>query len=289
MNQNIPILLLCVPLYVINSFCDKLVSAISNNRYNTVYNGMKFLVCAACAIPMLWVGAPLVFGVGSLACGCICGLLYAVSKTVMLKGYEATTVAFMTLCHSAGMIVPCILGHFLWSETLSVVSAFGIGVTILAILLLKAGKKEEKGLHAKGVLYGVVIFLTSAGVMVTQKAMGIYFVGDNVALYNFYSFLVAAGILCLFIRPARDRHSPKKEKRIVGACALGSGVCLAVIGFVMTTLASGVPSVILFPLFNGSGILAVCIGSVFVFGEALNAKQTAGLLLGVCGLCLVNL
>ena len=93
----------------------------------------------------------------------------------------------------------------------------------------------------------------------------------------------------MFIRPARDRHSPKKEKRIVGACALGSGVCLAVIGFVMTTLASGVPSVILFPLFNGSGILAVCIGSVFVFGEALNAKQTAGLLLGVCGLCLVNL
>jgi multidrug transporter EmrE-like cation transporter len=52
-------------------------------------------------------------------------------------------------------------------------------------------------------------------------------------------------------------------------CALGSGISLSVISIVMTGLASGVPSVILFPLFNGLGIIFVCISSVFAFTEKL--------------------
>ncbi|MBQ5810356.1 MAG: hypothetical protein IIW23_02125, partial [Clostridia bacterium] len=72
-------------------------------------------------------------------------------------------------------------------------------------------------------------------------------------------------------------------------CALGSAISLSVISLVMTRLASNVPSVILFPLFNGFGIIAVCIGSVFAFKEKLNTKNIVGLILGVLGLCITNL
>ncbi len=285
--KEIFIILACVPLYVINSFCDKIVSVKCSNG-NTIYNCIKFLICSICVVPMLFIGAPLRFSLGSLCCGFVCAVLYAVSKTVMLKGYETTSVAFMTLCHSSGMIVPCILGHFLWAERLTPLSVGGIIITVIAIVLLKDNTVAKKSIQKTGILFGIIIFLTSAGVMVTQKWMGIYLADENIGLYNFYSFFVAAGILCLFIRPKFIQNGNKKGKKLIGFCALGSAISLSVISFVMTTLASNVPSIILFPLFNGFGIILVCVGSVFAFKEKLNAKKITGLILGVLGLFLVN-
>ena len=288
MSLKILVILACVPLYVTNSFCDKIISAKSENAFNSIYNCFKFFLCSICVIPMFFLDTMLGFTWGSFVCGCACAVMYAVSKTVMLKGYEATSVAFMTLCHSSGMIVPCVLGHFLWAEKLTVLSVSGIIITIIAVLLLKDSKKRQTPFGKTGIFYGLIIFLTSAGVMITQKLMGIYFPKENTGLYNFYSFFVAALILCMFISPKQIRSSTKADKKSIGLCALCSAISLSVISFVMTNLASSVPSVILFPLFNGLGIIFVCIGSVFAFKEKLNAKKITGLILGILGLLLVN-
>lgn len=289
MGGKILIILACVPLYVINSFCDKVLSTKNGNSFNYIYNCLKFCICSLCMIPLLFVKVSSLFAAGSIVCGVSCGLMYAVSKTVMLKGYEATSVAFMTLCHSAGMIVPCIIGHFLWSEKLSVLSIMGILVTIFAITLLKDNRAATTKFKAKGIIFGLIIFLTSGGVMISQKAMGVYFETEGVSAYTLYSFIVPALILSLLSKPKTIKNINLKDKKTIGFCALGSAISLSVIGFVMTRLASSVPSVILFPLFNGLGIIAVCIGSVFAFKEKLSIKNVVGLLLGVCGLCLVNL
>ena len=289
MGGKILIILACVPLYVINSFCDKVLSTKNGNSFNYIYNCLKFCICSLCMIPLLFVKVSSLFAAGSIVCGVSCGLMYAVSKTVMLKGYEATSVAFMTLCHSAGMIMPCIIGHFLWSEKLSVLSIMGILVTIFAITLLKDNRAATTKFKAKGIIFGLIIFLTSGGVMISQKAMGVYFETEGVSAYTLYSFIVPALILSLLSKPKTIKNINLKDKKTIGFCALGSAISLSVIGFVMTGLASSVPSVILFPLFNGLGIIAVCIGSVFAFKEKLSIKNVVGLLLGVCGLCLVNL
>ncbi len=222
---------------------------------------------------------------GVVLCGIACGILYAISKTVILKGYEKTTVAFMTLCHSAGMILPCILGYFFWSEKLSILSVIGIFLAVVSIVLLKDTKPEKKSVEPYGILIGILVFLSSGGVMIIQKLMGIYFSEQSTAAYNFYSFVVAFLILCLFIRPMQNDQSNRKATLL---CAIGSAISLCIISLVMTNLAGAVPSAILFPLFNGSGIICVCIGSVFAFKEPLGIKKIVGLLLGVCGLCLVN-
>ena len=226
---------------------------------------------------------------GSLFCGICCGIMYAISKTVMLRGYEKTSVAFMTLCHSSGMILPCIIGHFFWSEELSAVSVSGMVLAIISIVLLKSGTEKNKKFHVKSSIFGVIIFLTSAGVMIAQKLMGIYFAEQSISAYNFYSFIVPFLIICCFVRPGQLAGGEKKNRQLVGICALGSAVSLCTISFVMTSLSGRVPSVLLFPLFNGLGIIFVCIGSAFVFKEKLTVKKLIALALGVIGLCLVNL
>ena len=282
--KEIFIILACVPLYVCNAMCDKLVSATIENQYSAVYNCIKFALCSLCVIPMLFIGDVPVLGAGSLLCGLICGLMYAVSKSVMLKGYAVTSVAFMTLCHSAGMILPCIMGHFLWEEQLGLWALLGMLLTVCAIGLLKDANGAKTGITKKGILYGSITFLTSAGVMVTQKCMGIYFADESVGVYNLLSFAGAALILCPLLKSTPIRSNNRKSGRTIGICALGSAVSLSVISFVMTSLASGVPSVILFPLFNGMGILSVCVVSAVLFKEKLTVKRIIGLAAGILGL-----
>lgn len=288
MTEEIFIILACVPLYVINSFCDKIISSKEKNRYNYFYNTVKFLICSICMLPMLFFEKKSIFAAGSLFCGICCGIMYAISKTVMLKGYERSSVAFMTLCHSSGMIVPCIIGHFFWFEKLSAVSVLGMILAILSIVLLKGGNIKSKKIDLKGYVFGVSVFLTSAGVMIAQKLMGIYFAEQSISAYNFYSFIVPFLIICCFVKPKQLEGGEKKNKQLACFCALGSAVSLCVISFVMTGLSGKVPSVLLFPLFNGLGIIFVCIGSIFAFKEKLTIKKLIGLAVGVIGLSLIN-
>ena len=286
MFSKILIILACVPLYVLNAFCDKHISSQEGNMHNILYNVIKFLIGSLLLLPMALTDSAPKFELGVVLCGLACGVMYAVSKTVILKGYEKTSVAFMTLCHAAGMIIPCIIGHFFWLEKLSILSVVGILLAVTSIVLLKDSKTDKKKFKTVGIVIGIVVFLTSGGVMVAQKLMGLYFAGQSIGAYNFYSFIVAFFILCFFAKP---KNTDKQSKKSVLICSIGSAVSLSVISFVMTGLAGSVPSVVLFPLFNGLGIIFVCIGSVFAFKEKLSIKNVVGLLLGVCGLCLVNL
>ena len=270
---------------MLNSFCDKYISSKKGNKYNFLYNCIKFFIAGVCTLPLLLTDPSPKFGAGAILCGVFCGVMYALSKTIILKGYERTSVAFMTLCHSAGMILPCVLGHFFWSERMSVLSFVGILLAVVSIVLLKDARSDKKGFDWWGNLIGIVVFFASGGVMILQKLMGLYFAGQSVSAYNFYSFAAAFLILSIFARPKREEAG---DMRLVIPCAAGSAVSLCIISLVMTYLAGKVPSSILFPLFNGSGIIFVCIGSIFLFKENLTVKKAAGLILGVCGLCLVN-
>lgn len=285
MIKEIIIILLCIPLYVINSFCDKYVS--SKGHSGAVYNTLKFLVGSICFLPILFfLDGGIKLETGALVCGAACGIMYAISKMIILKGYEETSVAFMTFCHSAGMIVPCVSGHFFWQEKLSLAAIVGIALTVFSAVLLKGGKEDKKRYSYLGVSIGITVFLTSGGVMVCQKLMGIYFPNESVGAYNFYSFLVPFLILG-FMSGAKNKGKGSAKK--VLPFAAGSALSLCIISFVMTSIAGKVPSVIMFPLFNGIGIVLVCIGSVFAFKEKMNMQKALGIALGLSGLFLINI
>lgn len=281
--KEIPIILACVPLYVINSFCDKYVSAKAHS--GALYNALKFFIGSICFLPMMFLDGAFRFETGAFACGVACGIMYAVSKMIILTGYEKTSVAFMTLCHSAGMIIPCVIGHFFWSENISLIALIGIILTVFSAVLLKGEKEERKNYTLVGAAIGLAVFFTSGGVMICQKLMGIYFPMQSVSAYNFYSFLVPCVIISGMSFKKR-KHAGNVKK--VLPFAAGSALSLCAISFVMTSLAGKVPSVIMFPLFNGIGIVLVCVGSAFVFKEKLTVKKAVGLCIGILGMCLVN-
>lgn len=286
MLVKILIILACVPLFVINSFCDKYISAKEENTNNTLYNCIKFLICALLLLPLYFVDKTSKFNIGVIVCGIACGIMYAVNKTVILKGYEKTSVAFMTFCHAAGMIIPCIIGHFLWNEPMDRFSVAGIIIVAFSIVLLKDSKANKGNVNLKGIIIGLIVFLASGGVMVIQKIMGLYFSTESITAYNLYSFIAAFLILCFFVKLRKNNANILKHLTL---SAVGSAVSLCIISLVMTKLSGAIPSIIMFPLFNGLGIIFVCICSVFAFKEKFTVKKSIGLALGICGLCMINL
>ena len=122
--------------------------------------------------------------------------------------------------------------------------------------------------------------------MILQKLMGVYFFAQSISAYNFYSFVSAALILVCFEKP-RVMKTAFCGKLL--ALSAASALSLCAISMVMTKLASSVPSVILFPLFNLSGIVLVTLMSALFFKERLTQKMIVGMILGMLGLFLLNL
>ncbi len=288
--KNIIIILLCVPLYIVNSFCDKYVSTLKSGL-SFKYNIHKFAIGVVFFLPFFFFDKSPRFTVGTVLCGVICGLMYAINKTVILTGYKRTSVAFMTLCHAAGMLLPCIVGHFLWQEKLNIVSLAGILFTITAIYLLKGNTKQSDKIVGSDILLGLIIFISSGGVMVVQKVMGLYFSAESKIAYNLYSFITPVILLSIVDsrRKKQIEKTPSKPNIKTILCAVGSAFSLCIISLVMTNLAEKVPSIVLFPLFNGLGIISVAVGAVFAFKEKLDSKKIIGLILGLIGMCIINI
>lgn len=283
--MEIGLIFACLPLYVINSFCDKYVSQKNGSKLNIFYNTLKFLICAFILLPLFLTDTRPRFEFGAIFCGTLCGIMYVINKTLMLKGLEICSISFMTLCHSAGMLIPCIAGHLFWGEKIGALSLIGILLAVISIFLIKDAPKDEKKSKWISLVFGLIILFTSGGVMIAQKLMGKYYVGESVSAYNFYSFIVAFLILLFF-----NRRKPQKDEILKTSlpCSLGSAISLCVISLVMTSISATVPSVIMFPLFNGLGIILVSVLSIFVFKEKFTTKKVVGLILGLIGLCLVN-
>lgn len=222
---------------------------------------------------------------GIILCGILNGVILAISKVLMLYGYEKNSVAFMTLCHSSGLLLPCILGHFIWNETLTLPALIGILLVIFSILLLKdTGSKKQTSFV--GILIGLIILIASGGVMVLQKIVGLYFQGTGAEAFNFYGFLCATLLLSCLSGTGKITNC-RQEK--MGLCAAGSAISLCVISIVMTRMSSTIPSVIMFPLFNGLGVILVTLLSAKIFKEKLTVKSGIGVVLGLFGLFLTNL
>ncbi len=285
--REILIILACVPLFAVNSFCDKFASSNGTFSDHIKYNIWKFGIGSVALLPMFLLDELPRFEFGALACGVLCGLMYAVNKTAVLKGYQLASVSFMTLCHAAGMLLPCIVGHFFWNEKLTVLSLIGVLITIASIVVLKGTEKNASSVNLKGILIGLAVFLSSGGVMILQKIMGISFAWQSVTAYNFYSFVTPMVIMLVMMlfTPKQRKNEPKTCRKNL-LYAGGSAVSLCVISMVMTSISGAVSSVILFPLFNGTGIVIVCIASIFAFKEKLNWKQWIAVFMALGGMCL---
>lgn len=194
-----------------------------------------------------------------------------------------------------GVLVPMVLCKWLYAEPISGAQWIGLGILVAAVFVMCSYSAGIKGKFSIGA-YALLLLcgLASGLADFCQKSYAHFYPHGNAAVFNFYTYVVAAVVLgaCYLlswkkggegIRPVKEIVSP-----IFGYVAV-MAICLFAHSY-FKVLASGyLTATQLFPLLQGSGIAVSTLMSALFFKERVNLRCVTGLVLAFGALLIMNL
>ncbi len=217
----------------------------------------------------------------------VSGICLAINSICGIKALEGGTIVLNSLFGTAGMLIPCILGVFIFNEPMSFMQIVCILILFCsAVLLINSSKNIFGNFSVKTLFYLVGNFLSNGFVMFCQKLFGELQPDGNVSMFSFFTFLIPTlvmGIMLLFMN--NDKVSPIKilPKKLLGY-ALVLAFAVFVIQQLVTILTPLVSSAVLFAFVNGGGTIIAAIVGALVYKEKITVKSGLGLVLGIIAL-----
>lgn len=239
------------------------------------------------------------FNTPTVLCALVCAVLLSVTLFSSIEAVKGCTLVLLNMCEAGSLVVPCILGIFLFDEPMGLWQWVGLTVFIVSAYFLASdsGSTNEK-LNARTVLMLIVYFLSSGFLLVAQKYFAKLVPDGNTAMFSFLMFALNAVILFICMLVAQIAVAKKEnarkileirplDKKLYGFGAI-LAVAIFVVNMLMTTLAKTVDSVVLFSVESIIGIAATtAVGAIF-FKEKITVKKILGITIGLAGIFLIN-
>lgn len=214
----------------------------------------------------------------------IAGFLFS-KMLAMASGNLSMTV--MLGCTS--MILPTVMGSVLYRETIRPTQAVGMALLLVSMALCQRRPAGNITVTRRWLVYVALFWLFSglSGLMmkVHQNSPG----RDEVTgLLQVGSVTSSATLIALAFGVNRRRGDvrpllPKEAWGYVLLC----GLCSCAYNWLNIGLSGALPSVVFFPVFNGSVIFLSALASRFLFRERMIRSQLAGLILGTFSMMVV--
>lgn len=202
---------------------------------------------------------------------------------------QTGTVVLSTVCGTAGLIVPCIAGIFLFGEPVAWPVWICIAVFLVAAYMLAGSAKDVNPEFSwKTVLLLFFTFLLNGVTMICQKAVTYLDPDSSISLFSLVTFAVPAVLLALMSGAGAGKEREKLQKPIILPLIL-LAVALFVINQLATEATKTVPSAVLFTLINGGNVVIAAAVAAICFGEKLTLRSVLGLVLGTGSLILINI
>lgn len=285
---------------VIQKICSKKTSSL-------VEPGVKFFHYGA-FYQMLAAGVSLItlcivgfhgFNTPTVLCALVCAVLLSVTLFSSIEAVKGCTLVLLNMCEAGSLVVPCILGIFLFDEPMGLWQWIGLTVFIVSAYFLASDSgSTNKKLDARTVLMLIVYFLSSGFLLVAQKYFAKLVPNGNTAMFSFLMFAINAVILfvCMLVAQITTAKKEKTRKllkiRPLDKKLYGFGAILAVaifvVNMVMTTLAKTVDSVVLFSVESIISIAATTAVGALFFQEKITVKKVVGIAIGLAGIFLIN-
>ncbi len=237
------------------------------------------------------------FNLPTLLCAVASALCLSVSIFSSLEAMKGCTLVLINMTSSASIVIPCVLGIFLFDEPMGALQWIGLAVFIAsAYFLVSDSKSTGSKMTFKTVIMLIAYFLGEGSIVVVQKYFAKSVPNGNTAMFSFLMFAANAVMLCIctLIFAA---VSAKKEKRRFKTEPLdkrlyGYGAVLAfavfVVNVVVTTLARTVDSVVLFSAESIISISVTTAVGALLFKEKITAKKIVGIVIGLAAVFLIN-
>lgn len=211
-----------------------------------------------------------------------------------LEALKSGAMVLSSMAGSAGLLLPCVFGIFMFDEPMSLMQLFGILLLIFSGWLLIGYSKKLKGSFTPRTMLLLIGSMLSNGfTMVAQKMFSKYLPDVSVSVFSFLAFgLVGVG-MCVGLVPQltkkEKREEIKKLPKALWFYGAGLSTILLIINQLATIAAKVIPSAIMFPINDGGATIITALTGAIVFKEKLTARSVAGLALGIASLIVINL
>lgn len=253
----------------------------------------KVLAAAFAAVALVLSADFSGFNAEAFVIAMLSGTFLAIGSYCGIKALLGGTIVLSSICATAGLIVPCILGAIFLNEPMSPIQIVFIAVLLFSTVLLMKSSHDLFGtLTPKTVLCLFGNFFTNGMVMFCQKLFGIRQPNGNVSLFSMLTFLIPAVMLAVISLTMHfGKHFGKSRKLPKKIWIYASFLAFAVfvIQQFVTLLSPKVSSAVLFSFVNGGAtVIAAAVGAA-VYREKLTLRSCVGIVLAVASMICIKI
>ena len=118
-----------------NLFNKKLSGIVNGSGTYFLYGAYNYLLAGAVALAMMLLGGTYTISLPALGISALGALSLALNLYCSLEALKSGVMVLASLAGSAGLLLPCITGIFMFDEPMSAVQFIGIGLLIAVLAL----------------------------------------------------------------------------------------------------------------------------------------------------------
>lgn len=223
------------------------------------------------------------------------GLMLALSSFCGLFAMHSGTITINSMFGTAGIIIPCVFGIFMFGQPMSVWQWFGMALFMVsAYFLTKDSKNTFSGFSLKTAVLLIGNLLGNGFCMLAQQMFSYYRPEVDVAIFSFLSFGTVGIMLAILLPflPKSTKKSDAEGDKLPGI-VFGCGFMLAAAVFVINQLATSatafISPAVLFSFINGGNTIIAMLVGWLCYKEKLSKEKIIGLIIGVASLLIIKL
>lgn len=282
---------------LVKGYCGKRVSGFVRETKDAVFsNLLRMALCSAIGVIAVIVSggfSEFNVGWGGFLISALSGAANAVFVVAWLFAVKFGAYMLVDVFLTLGLAVPITLCAILFGEEMKWNHYFGFLLLIVAVLILCSYNNNiKKKLNVKSLLLLVLCSLSFGTSSFTQKWFVRYSGGALVSSFNFYTYVIAALLLCVCFlimkKPHKEEKSDFKIKSVfIFIIIMAAGLFLN--SYLMTLAAPLLPAVVLYPLNTGLSLVLSAAMSSILYKEKLSVKCIIGILLAFISLIIINI
>ena len=285
------ILLLRVP----QNFSSKKTSGlVTNSQSYFLYGTYRYTLAGLIAFVMRLFDGMSGFSLPAVGISALGAVSLAVSLFCSIEALKSGVMVLAAMAGSAGLLLPCIAGIFMFNEPMKPMQFIGIALLIFSGWLLIGYSKEQTGSFTPRTLLLLIgSMLSNGSVMLAQKMFSKYLPDTSVSIFSFLTFgLIGIGMFIGLVPSLLSQSGRAKIAAVPKPVFLYgtiSSIILLAINQLATLAGRNVPSAIMFPINDGGATIITAITAAIFFKEKLTVRSVCGLILGIGSLIVINL
>lgn len=256
------------------------------------FSGFRQCVSAVLALGLIFVGGGgMKIDIHTVILSLLSGTMLATSACFSLYAMKTGMVSLVSLFGTAGMIIPCLAGVFLFDKPIALMQWIGFGVFMVASYLMIMGSKATvNGFSIKTFFMLIAVMLAEGFTMLSQQMFAQYVPDGNVSVFSFLSFgivgMVTMTAIGIFKNNGQIKMRPMSKFLVLNGIILA--VAVLIINQLATLATALVSPVILFTFINGGSTVIAAIVAAVVYNEKMTTRSCVGIVLGILSFVIIK-